>query len=107
MAWVVGTGAFLGLLAIVLGTVTLRTGWIVPTARRHVTRPQLHALGALFMGTYSLLQSLFYFRILPSVSWEVRFFGGNAFLFAGLLLIALSQMLPVRRSPDHADLSGV
>ncbi|GAB2923698.1 hypothetical protein GCM10027028_22080 [Streptomyces sundarbansensis] len=107
MAWVVGTGAFLGLRAIIWGTVTLRTGWMVPTARRHVTRPQLHGLGALLTGTSPLLQSLFYFRILPSISWEVRFFGGNAFLFAGILLIALSQMLPVRRSPDHADPSGV
>ncbi|WP_435239667.1 hypothetical protein [Streptomyces sp. YPW6] len=107
MAWVVGTGAFLGLLAIIWGTVTLRTGWMVPTARRHVTRPQLHGLGALLTGTSPLLQSLFYFRILPSISWEVRFFGGNAFLFAGIILIALSQMLPVRRSPDHADPSGV
>ncbi|MEU3006828.1 hypothetical protein [Streptomyces sp. NPDC007020] len=107
MAWVVGTGAFLGLLAIIWGTVTLRTGWMVPTARRHVTRPQLHGLGALLTGTSPLLQSLFYFRILPSISWEVRFFGENAFLFAGILLIALSQMLPVRRSPDHADPSGV
>ncbi|WP_407840610.1 hypothetical protein ACE1OC_36595 [Streptomyces sp. DSM 116496] len=107
MAWVVGTGALLGLLAIALGIVTLRTGWILPTARRHVIRPQLHGLGALLTGASALLQSLFYFRALPSVSWEVRFFGGNAFLFAGLLLIALSQMLPPRRSPVHADPSGV
>ncbi len=107
MAWVVGTGGFLGLLAIGLGFVTLRTGWIVPTARRRVTRPQLHGLGALLTGASLLLQGLFYFRILPSVSWEVRFFGGNALLFAGLLLIGLSQMLPLRRDPDHGHLSGI
>ncbi|MFI0717640.1 hypothetical protein [Streptomyces sp. NPDC021224] len=85
---------------------TLRTGWILPTARRHVTRPQLHGLGALLAGASALLQSLFYFRVLPGVSWEVRFFSGNAVLFAGLLLIVLSQMLPLRRSPDHGELSG-
>ncbi|MFF7492984.1 hypothetical protein [Streptomyces rubiginosohelvolus] len=106
MAWVVGTGAFLGLLAIALGIVALRTGWILPTARRHVTRPKLHGLGALLMGASPLLQSLFYFRILPSVSWEVRFFGGNVFLLAGLLLIALSQLLPLRRNLGHGDPSG-
>ncbi|MGW4160113.1 hypothetical protein [Streptomyces sp. NPDC004788] len=105
MAWVVGTGAFLGLLAVAWGIVTLRTGWILPPARRHVTRPKLHGVGALLMGASVLLQSLFYFRILPSVSWEVRFFGGSAFQFAGLLLIALSQLLPLRRYPDHADTS--
>ncbi|MFD7961750.1 hypothetical protein ACFV5J_13230 [Streptomyces zaomyceticus] len=106
MAWVVGAGGFLGLLAIALGIVTLRTGWIVPTARRHVTRPKLQGLGALLTGASALLQSLLYFQFLPSVSWDVRFFGGNALLFAGLLLIALSQLLPVRRNPDHADPSG-
>ncbi|PJN10982.1 hypothetical protein CG723_08200 [Streptomyces sp. CB01635] len=42
MTWVVGTGAFLGMLAIASGIVTLRTGWILPMARRHVTRPRLH-----------------------------------------------------------------
>ncbi|MFE4685732.1 hypothetical protein ACFRNJ_33850 [Streptomyces sp. NPDC056721] len=107
MAWVVGTGAFLGLMAIASGIVTLRTGWILPTARRHVTRPRLHGLGALLTGASVVLQGLFYFRFLPSVSWEVRFFGGNALLFAGLLLIALSQLLPLRRNPNHADPSGV
>lgn len=107
MAWVVGTGAFLGLLAIALGIVTLRTGWILPTARRHVTRPQLHGLGALLTGSSVVLQGLFYFRVLPSVSWEVRFLGGNALLFAGLLLIALSQLLPLRRNLDHAAPSDV
>lgn len=107
MAWVVGTVAFLGLLAIALGIVTLRTGWIVPTARRHVTRPPLHGLGALLTGSYAVLQGLFYFRVLPSVSWEARFFGGDALLLAGLLLIILSQLLPLRRSRDHTDPSGV
>ncbi|WP_405483469.1 hypothetical protein [Streptomyces sp. NBC_00009] len=107
MAWVVGTGAFLGLLAIALGIVTLRTGWMLPTARCHVTRPQLHGLGALLTGASVVLQGLFYFRVLPSVSWEARFFTGNALLLAGLLLIALSQLLPLRQNLNHADPSGV
>lgn len=107
MAWVIGTGALLGLLAIALGIVTLQTGWIVPMARRRVTRPQLHGLGALLTGTSVVLQGLSYFRVLPSVSWEARFFGGNALLLGGLLLIVLSQLLPPRRSRDHTDPSGV
>ncbi|HEY9328696.1 MAG TPA: hypothetical protein VIS09_10735 [Streptomyces sp.] len=106
MAWAVGTGGFLGLLAIALGIVTLRTGWILPTARRHVTRPRLHGLGGLLTGASALLQSLLYFGILPSVSWDVRFLGGIAFLFAGLSFIALSQLLPLRRNRDYADPSG-
>lgn len=96
----------MGLLAIALGIVTLRTGWILPTARRHVARPRLHGLGGLLTGASVLLQSLFYFGILPSVSWNVRFFGGIAFLFAGLLLISLSQLRPLRRNRDYAGPSG-
>ncbi|MER5476804.1 hypothetical protein ABT026_07445 [Streptomyces sp. NPDC002734] len=106
MAWVVGTGAFLGLLVMASGIVTLRTGWTVPMARRHATRPRLHGLGALFTGSSVVLQSLFYFSVLPGVSWDVRFFGGNALLLAGLLLIALSQLLPLRGTQDHADASA-
>jgi hypothetical protein len=97
----------LGLLAIASGIVTLRTGWILPTARRHVTRPRLHGLGALATGASPLIQGLFYFRILPSPSWEIRFFGGNALLFTGLLLISASRLLSPRRNPDRTDPSGV
>ncbi|MEU4134109.1 hypothetical protein [Streptomyces wuyuanensis] len=107
MAWVGGTGAFSGLLVIALGIVTLRTGWIVPTARRHVTRPHLHGLGAPLTGSSVVLQGLFCFRVLPSVSWEARFFGGNALLLTGLLLIGPSRLPPPRRSRDHGDPSGV
>lgn len=102
MAWAVGTGLLLGLLLIAMGTATLRTGWIVPTARRHVTRPQLHGLGTLLMGTSLVLQSLMYFGALPSPSWEARFYGGNALLLGGMLLLILSQTLPPRRRRDPA-----
>ncbi|MFD8058806.1 hypothetical protein ACFXA0_26420 [Streptomyces cyaneofuscatus] len=102
MAWVVGTALLLGMLLIAMGTLTLGTGWIVPTARRHVTRPQLHGCGALLMGASLVLQSLLYFGALPSVSWETRFYGGNALLLGGMLLLLVSQLLPLRSSRDHA-----
>ncbi|WP_406360288.1 hypothetical protein OH782_37700 [Streptomyces sp. NBC_01544] len=90
----------MGLLAIAMGLVTLRTGWILPPARRHVTRPHLHGLGGLLIGTSLVLQGLFDFRILPSLSWDFRFFGGIAFLFTGLLLISASQLMAPRRRPE-------
>lgn len=83
----------MGLLAIAMGLVTLRTGWILPPARRHVTRPHLHGLGGLLIGTSLVLQGLFDFRILPSLSWDFRFFGGIAFLF--------SRPPPHFRQPAH------
>ncbi len=104
MAWAGGTSGLLGLLAIALGIVTLRTGWVLPTARYHIRRPKLHGLGALFTGMSPLLQSLFYFGVLPSASWETRFSGGNAFLLGGLLLIAVSQLLPPHRNTEHTEL---
>ncbi|MCR8945463.1 MULTISPECIES: hypothetical protein [Streptomyces] len=106
MAWVVGANALLGVLAIALGTVTLRTGWVLPTARRHVTRPRLHGVGVLLIGASLLLQSLAYFGVLPGTSWEARFYGGNALLLGGLLLLVLAHVLPPRRSERHARPSG-
>ncbi|MFB6780981.1 hypothetical protein ACFCX0_27005 [Streptomyces sp. NPDC056352] len=107
MAWAVGAGVLMGLLAITLGLVTLRKRVDPATARRHVTRPQLRGLGGLLTGTSLVLQGLFNLRILPSVTWDIRFFGGNAFLFAGLLLISASQLMAQRRGPDHTDPSVV
>ncbi|MFV0134935.1 hypothetical protein ACLGIH_17150 [Streptomyces sp. HMX87] len=68
-----------------------------------MTRPRLHGLGTLLIGASPLLLGLFCFGLLPSASWEARFFGGNALLFAGLLLIALSQTL---RSAGPGDGDG-
>ncbi len=105
MVWVVGVGALVGALAVAAGVATLRTGWILPTARRQVRRPRLHGYGAVCVGSSCLLQSAFYF--LPDISWNTRFFTGNAVLFTGLLLLLLSQLLPVRRAPDHSAPSDV
>ncbi|MFF3013298.1 hypothetical protein [Streptomyces sp. NPDC057939] len=99
MAWLVATGMVVGLAAVVLGIMALRTGWILPTARHHVTRPPLHGLGAVLAGASPLLQGLHHFGLLPGLSWEVRFFGGNALLLSGMLLIALAQLLPPRSDP--------
>lgn len=52
---------------------------LVLTARGRVTRPRLHGLDDLLLGTFPVLQSLFSFRILPTASWEIRFFGRDAF----------------------------
>lgn len=102
MAWIVGTGMLLGVLAIAMGIATLRTGWVLPTARRHVTRPHLHGIGALLAGAPILLHGLVYFHLLPGVSWNVRFFGANALQFAGFLFIVLSQM-PKRRHSSRPE----
>ncbi|MEG3628943.1 hypothetical protein [Streptomyces poriticola] len=102
MAWVVGAGMLLSALAVTVGIITLRTGWIPPLARGHVRRPKLYGLGVLAMGLSPLLPGLFYFDVLPGASWDLRFFGMNAFVLVGLLLIAASQLMPVRRpSPTH------
>ncbi|MER8044635.1 hypothetical protein [Streptomyces sp. NPDC094032] len=103
MVWLVGVNVFLGLLAIGAGVVTLRVGWVLPVARRRVTRPRRHGLGAVLVGASLSLQGLLYFWNLPGVSWEVRFFGGNALLLAGLLLIALGQTPVPRTSPARAN----
>lgn len=98
MEWVVGSGVLGGLLLIALGTASIRTGWTLPGVGRHVTRPSIYGLGALFVGAPCVIQGLFYFRIVPTPSWEIHFFGANALLLSGLVLMGLGQMLPSRRS---------
>jgi hypothetical protein len=97
MAWVAGFGMVLGLLAIALGTASIRTGWTLPWVRRRVTRPWIHGLGAFLVGASCVVQGLFYFRIVPSPSWEVRFFATNALTFSGLILIGAAHVLATRR----------
>ncbi|MFB6841640.1 hypothetical protein [Streptomyces sp. NPDC056361] len=96
MEWVVGAGTLLGLLAIVLGALTLRTrrmGWVPPWTRRNVTRPRLLGVGAVLLGSSPFLQGLEYFGVLPGLSWDVRFFGGTALLLTGIALLGASQLL--------------
>lgn len=97
MEWVVGSGMFLGLLAIALGMASIRTGWTLPGMRRRVTRPQIYGLGALLVGAPCVIQGLFYFHFVPSPSWEFHFLGTNALMFSGLILMGVSQMRPSRR----------
>ncbi|WP_406468520.1 hypothetical protein [Streptomyces sp. NBC_01594] len=97
MEWVVGSGMILGVLAITLGTASIRTGWTLPWARRRVTRPRIYGLGALLVGTNCVVQDLFHFRIAPSPPWEIRFFSTTALTLCGLILMGVGQMLPLRR----------
>ncbi len=102
MKWVVGIGMFLGLLIFALGVASIRTGWTLPWARRHVRHPRVYGTGALLVGTSCVLQGLFYFGVLPVPSWEVRFFSMNALMLTGLVLIAVGQMRPIRRKEPNA-----
>jgi hypothetical protein len=97
MPWVIAGGMLGGIALLALGAVALRTGWTPPWTRRHVSRPALYGLGALLLGTPCLAQGVFYFRLLPVPSWEIRFFGCNGLLLAGLTLLAVSQMLPAHQ----------
>lgn len=97
MEWVVGSGMLGGLLLIALGTASIRTGWTLPRVGRRVTRPSIYGLGVLLAGVPCVIQGLFYFRIVPSPSWEIHFFGANALVISGLVLMGVGQMLPPRR----------
>lgn len=98
MEWYVGAGMVLGVLLMAVGAAELWTARAPRWLHRRVGRPRLHGLGALLTATPCAVQGYFYFHILPSPSWEIRFFGGNALLFGGLLLMGLGQML--RRPGD-------
>ncbi|KQX59666.1 hypothetical protein ASE09_03295 [Streptomyces sp. Root66D1] len=92
----------MGLVVITLGVLTLRTGWVPPWTRRHVTRPRLQGVGAVLTGLAVLLPGLAYFGVLPGLSWEVRFFGQLTLMFTGLGCIGMSQLLsPPRGRTGH------
>jgi hypothetical protein len=98
MKWVVGSGMVMGLPAVALGVASVRTGWTLPWERRRVTRPRVYGIAGLLVGAPCLIQGLFYFHVVPSPSWEFRFFGTNALMLSGLILMGLSQMRPSRRT---------
>ena len=87
----------LGVLAIALGTASIRRGWTVPWARRHVARPRLFGLGAVLVDSPGMVQGLFYFGIMPGPVLEIRFFRTNALLLCGLALLGVGQMRWSRR----------
>ncbi|MFD3844067.1 hypothetical protein ACFWWC_49090 [Streptomyces sp. NPDC058642] len=89
---------FLGLLAIALGMASMRPGWTLPWVRRRVSRLRIYGLGAVLVGATYVIQALFYFHFVRSPSWEFPFFGTNALMFCGLILVGVSQLWPRRRS---------
>ncbi|MFD5557425.1 hypothetical protein ACFWIA_26735 [Streptomyces sp. NPDC127068] len=103
MEWVVGAAVFVGGLAMTAGLVMIVTGRGLPWVRRPGSRPRLHGSGALLMGMSLVVHGLIDFDVLPDASWEVRFIGGNVLLFAGLALMAASQLLPDRNGDRNRD----
>jgi hypothetical protein len=97
MEWVVGVGMFLGLLAMAEGTAAIRTGWTSPWPRRRVIPPRIYGLGAALTGVPLVVQGLFYFRIVPSPSWDYHFLGTNALMLVGIILMGAGQMRSSRR----------
>jgi hypothetical protein len=87
VSWFAGVDVAVGLLALLAGAISLRTGRPLPGVRRPVRQPRLHGLGAVLIGVACLLQGFFHFGVIPSPSWEVRFFGANALLLCGLVLL--------------------
>ncbi|MBG7702389.1 hypothetical protein HCJ76_30980 [Streptomyces sp. MC1] len=87
MSWFAGFDMVVGVVALVFGSVSLRTGRALPGGRRRVRQPRLQGLGAALIGVACLLQGFFHFGLTPSPSWEVRFFGANTLILSGLVLL--------------------
>lgn len=60
-------------------------------------RPRVYGLGALLVGVPCVIQGSFYFHFVPRPPWEFGFFGTNALMFSGLILMGVGQMRPSRR----------
>ncbi|MFI1715288.1 hypothetical protein [Streptomyces litmocidini] len=92
-----------GVLAIVMGAVAFRTGWMIAPARRTVRRPRVYGVGAMVMGAGVLTSTAVYFAVrigaLPGPPWGAL--AGNALVFAGAAFVAASRLRPRHGQGPH------
>ncbi|WP_369145795.1 hypothetical protein [Streptomyces sp. R44] len=94
-----------GVLAVVLGVVAFRRGWMIPPARRHVRRPRVYGVGVALTGVGLLVSDAVWMGVreglLPNPPWGAL--AGNAVLLVGIAFIAASYLRPRHgRSPHPA-----
>ncbi|MFC9591197.1 hypothetical protein [Streptomyces sp. NPDC056944] len=95
----------LGVVAIVLGVIAFRTGWMIPPSRRGVRQPRLYGVGAAVAGGGLLLMGVSYFVLagrpdgLSSNPWLAL--AGNGVELAGIALVAASHLRPWRGRSAH------
>ncbi|WP_158718970.1 hypothetical protein [Streptomyces globisporus] len=96
----------LGVVAIVLGVIAFRTGWMLPPSRRGVRQPRLYGVGAAVAGVGLLYLGVTYFVLsddrpdaLSSNPWAAL--AGNGLELFGIALIAASHLRPRRGRSTH------
>ncbi|WP_369142639.1 hypothetical protein [Streptomyces sp. R44] len=91
MSWYMAIpSAVVALLALVGGTATLRSGWVMPWQRGYVHRPRLFGWAQLSMGAALALQAAT--ALLDDRGARSTVQGiALGFLLAGLILLVLSQ----------------
>lgn len=103
VAWMLGVSMPVGVLAIVMGVVAFRTGWVIRPARRSVRRPRVYGVGVMVMGAGILTSGAAYFvaRLgdLSGPPWGALV--GNALVLVGIAFVAASYLLPPRGRAPH------
>ncbi|MEU6165258.1 hypothetical protein [Streptomyces tanashiensis] len=102
MAWILGAVMPLGVVAIVLGVIAFRTGWMIPPSRRSVRQPRVYGVGVALTGVGLLVMGATYFVLsdaLPGHPWLALV--GNGVELVGIAVIAASHLRPRRGRPAH------
>ncbi|MEI5034941.1 hypothetical protein RB201_26525 [Streptomyces sp. S1A(2023)] len=88
------------------GIAALARGWVLPTNRKHVRRPQLYGWGQLVVAFALCCQVTFGLmtKDLDTRQWGTLI--GSVFMVAGILVIAVSQYTAGRRQRRNQQRSG-
>ncbi|MER5204927.1 hypothetical protein [Streptomyces sp. NPDC002825] len=104
MAWFMGATVPFGVVAIAMGVVAFRTGWMIAPARRSVRQPRVYGLGAALVGLGLLAAVVLYFTLPADVASRDPWlpFVGNFLELTGVALIASSRRNPRGARTPHA-----
>jgi hypothetical protein len=87
----------LALLIAASGIAALTRGWVLPTSRKHVTRPQLYGWGQLVIAIALCCQAAFGLMTNDLDARQGGTLAGSVLMVIGTLVIAVSQRTTGRR----------
>ncbi|NEC23876.1 hypothetical protein [Streptomyces parvus] len=93
----------LALLIAASGVAALTRGWVLPTGRKHVTRPRLYGWGQLVVAVALCCQVTFGLMTIGFASRQWGTLTGSALMVTGVLVIAMSQRAAGHRERRSAQ----
>ncbi len=93
----------LALLFAASGVAALTRGWVLPTSRKHVTRPRLYGWGQVAIAIALCCQATFGLMAIGFGSRQWGTLAGSVLMVTGVLVIAMSHRSAGRRQRRTAQ----